>query len=488
MERVNFGYSLKNIAAPSPKVYHQMMINSCEKTLNRMRWKAFFYLNPDKSSSMKENFGLPTSKPAPKIEELDEFREGMLNLLKTTETTKKTNDFQEKLRHDYNKMKKEDKVFVAADKTANFYKVKVEDYNKLLENSITNDYKKTTAAKVKTIAKEDKKVAEKFNVDDRTYQTTEREAFATLKDHKDNFRTNPKCRLLNPTKPEIGKISKKILERINAKIKKMTGHNQWKNTQEVLKWFANLKQKHKLKFVQFDVENFYPSISEELLEKAIDYAMQFDDISQEEREVIFQSKKSSLHSKGQAWTKKGDSQFDVTMGSFDGAETCELVGLYLLSLLQDLGVDIGLYRDDGLGACRKTPFQMEKIKKQIQKVFRDNGLNVIISVNLTTVDFLDVTLDLKLGTYKPFSKPNDVPLYIHAKSNHPPPTLRNVPLAVNKRLSEISSNEDIFNEAAPIYQKALKDSGYNHTLKFSKELHKKSKTNRQRKKSETSFG
>ena len=66
----------------------------------------------------------------------------------------------------------------------------------------------------------------------------------------------------------------------------------------------------------------------------------------------------------------------------------------------------GLYRDDGLGACRKTPFQMEKIKKQIQKVFRDNGLNVIISVNLNTVDFLDVTLDLKLGTYKPFSKPN----------------------------------------------------------------------------------
>ena len=94
MERVNFGYSLKNIVEPSPKVYHQMMINSCEKTLNRMRWKAFFYLNPDKSSSMKENFGLPTSKPAPKIEELDEFREGMLNLLKTTETTKRPMTFR----------------------------------------------------------------------------------------------------------------------------------------------------------------------------------------------------------------------------------------------------------------------------------------------------------------------------------------------------------------------------------------------------------
>ena len=72
------------------------------------------------------------------------------------------------------------------------------------------------------------------------------------------------------------------------------------------------------------------------------------------------------------------------MGSFDGAETCELVGLYLLSLLQDLGVDIGLYRDDGLGACRKTPFQMEKIKKQIQKSSRWSvGRSVGLSVRPT---------------------------------------------------------------------------------------------------------
>ena len=31
------------------------------------------------------------------------------------------------------------------------------------------------------------------------------------------------------------------------------------------------------------------------------------------------------------WIKKGDNPyFDVTMGSYDGAEICELVGLYLL--------------------------------------------------------------------------------------------------------------------------------------------------------------
>ena len=230
-----------------------------------------------------------------------------------------------------------------------------------------------------------------------------------------------------------------------------------------------MKKKYKLSFLQFDIENFYPSISEELLEKALNYASQFVDISPEDRKIILQSRKSTLYSKGEAWTKKGDSEFDVTMGSFDGAEICELVGLYLLSLLQDLGMDVGLYRDDGMAVSKKTPFQMEKLKKKIQKVFKDNGLNIVISVNLQSVDFLDVTLDLKLGTYKPFVKPNNTPLYINAKSNHPPSILKNIPLAVNKRLSEISSNEEIFNNAAPMYQKALKDSGHNFNLKFNKE-------------------
>ena len=40
------------------------------------------------------------------------------------------------------------------------------------------------------------------------------------------------------------------------------------------------------------------------------------------------------------------------MGSFDGAEVCELVGLYLLHLLQETGVDLGLYKDDLLGVTR----------------------------------------------------------------------------------------------------------------------------------------
>ena len=55
---------------------------------------------------------------------------------------------------------------------------------------------------------------------------------------------------------------------------------------------------------------------------------------------------------------------------------------------------------------------------------------------------------------------------MHSKSNHPPSLIRNIPEAINKRLSEISRDEDAFNEAAPHYQEALRKSGYAYTLKF----------------------
>ena len=53
------------------------------------------------------------------------------------------------------------------------------------------------------------------------------------------------------------------------------------------------------------------------------------DIPDNEVEIIFHSRKTFLFHEGRPWVKKSGS-FDVPMGSFDGAEICELVGLYLL--------------------------------------------------------------------------------------------------------------------------------------------------------------
>ena len=73
------------------------------------------------------------------------------------------------------------------------------------------------------------------------------------------------------------------------------------------------------------------------------------------------------------WKKKtAPTCFDVTMGSFDGAELCELVGIYLLSKLLEIILkdQSGLYRDDGLLLLRKTNGQKtDKIRKQVVKLF-----------------------------------------------------------------------------------------------------------------------
>lgn len=96
------------------------------------------------------------------------------------------------------------------------------------------------------------------------------------------------------------------------------------------------------------------------------------------------------------------------------------------------------------------------------------------------VQFLDIQLDMSSGTVSPYMKPNDKPLYVHSSSNHPKSILNNIPLSVNRRLSSISSNEDIFKQAAIPYQEALEKSGYEHKLKYQPNSEPKRKRNRSR--------
>jgi hypothetical protein len=142
-------------------------------------------------------------------------------------------------------------------------------------------------------------------------------------------------------------------------------HSQ--NTKSVLMWFNNIADKDQHSFIAFDVVDFYPSISIELLDAALDFASNYDNITDEEREIIMYAKTSCLHSSGNYWGKQTSSSlFDVTMGSFDGAESCELVGSYLLHLTTTKhGNNFGLYRDDGLGVIKATAREIENIKKDL---------------------------------------------------------------------------------------------------------------------------
>ena len=115
--------------------------------------------------------------------------------------------------------------------------------------------------------------------------TADKDAFITLKDHNPNFEDKPTCRLINPTKSEIGKISKNILDRINSTIAKKRNLNQWKNTTAVINWFKSIQNKQQFSFICFDIEEFSPSISQDLLNKALDFASNYDNITTEERNI-----------------------------------------------------------------------------------------------------------------------------------------------------------------------------------------------------------
>ena len=177
-----------------------------------------------------------------------------------------------------------------------------------------------------------------------------------------------------------------------------------------------------------------------LLNTALQFASTYVNITDEERHIILHAKKSLLYNTGEPWGKKTSSGlFDVTMGSFDGAETCELVGAYLLHNIKDThDYDFGLYRDDGLGITKASPRQTEKIKKDLCNIFGKHGLKITIEANKQIVNFLDVSLNLSDGTHMPFNKPNNIPLYINKKSNHPPRIISNIPQSINRHFLHTS--------------------------------------------------
>ena len=122
-----------------------------------------------------------------------------------------------------------------------------------------------------------------------------REAFISLKDHKENFENNPKCRLMNPAKSDSGKISKSILDKLNTHFQSILNVNQWRNTQNVIEWFGNIKEKNRHSFISFDIVDFYPSTSENLLDQALPWAFDLADISDEDISIIKHARKSLLN-------------------------------------------------------------------------------------------------------------------------------------------------------------------------------------------------
>lgn len=82
-------------------------------------------------------------------------------------------------------------------------------------------------------------------------------------------------------------------------------------------------QQTKLAFISFNVVEFYSSISETPLEHARDFVTNYVNISDDYHYIILEAKLSLLFNNRNPWQKTNtNTLFNVTMGSYNGAETC----------------------------------------------------------------------------------------------------------------------------------------------------------------------
>ena len=183
------------------------------------------------------------------------------------------------------------------------YTLEPTQYEVLLNNSITKEYKKAPPEAMDAINMETKENASRLELDDRIQIHSTPNCFITAKDCKDNFINTKECRVINPAKNQLGRISKAITENINKKVRSQTGMNQWTSTSQVINWFESLNNKSRTKFILFDIEAFYPSITEDLLKKSIAFAKQYSDIPEEHVYIIMKSKKTKLINNNTCWIK-----------------------------------------------------------------------------------------------------------------------------------------------------------------------------------------
>ena len=78
--------------------------------------------------------------------------------------------------------------------------------------------------------------------------------------------------------------------------------------------------------------------------------------------------------------------------------------------------------------------EVKRKKKELKKIFKNNGLSITVKTITKTADFLDIHFDLVKEIYQPYKKPNDDPLYINIKANHPTSILQQLPKSISKRI------------------------------------------------------
>ena len=136
--------------------------------INRARWKAHFFLNPEERHNAKVTYGFTTYRTAPFVKEIADFENELASLISTgIKFTNFRSPLQRELQKCVNKVKENPNLLVNADKTSSIYQVSKQTYNQLLVNNVTKDYKHAPVNLVSQINDEAKGIAQELGLADR---------------------------------------------------------------------------------------------------------------------------------------------------------------------------------------------------------------------------------------------------------------------------------------------------------------------------------
>ena len=178
-----------------------------------MRWKAYFFLNAIDCTEKegREKYEFKTRKHPPHIKERDKFEAEMIGMVKEIKFRKMRNNIQQKMYKDMRRIKESDGIFVKSDKSGNLYEIEKGKYKQMMFKELVKHYRKAPPDLEKELNSETKMLAHRLGIVDRVEKYNTKNCFIMIKDHKSDFKTNPECRLINPAKTQIGKVSKIIV-------------------------------------------------------------------------------------------------------------------------------------------------------------------------------------------------------------------------------------------------------------------------------------
>ena len=155
--------------------------------------------------------GKHQSLNTPHIKEMDKFEAEMIGMVKEIKFRKMRNNIQQKMYEDMRRFKEPESIFVKSDKSGNLYEIEKGKYKQMMFKEVVKNYKKAPPDIEKELNSEAKMLAHRLGIVDRVGKYNTKNCFITIKDHKSNFQTNPECRLINPAKTQIGRVSKIIV-------------------------------------------------------------------------------------------------------------------------------------------------------------------------------------------------------------------------------------------------------------------------------------